>query len=658
MANPRKFSEKIALHTQKQAEETAAFEAILQEVNSATRDPPRYQKQQHIAPTLGTYRGGSLPNVNQISANQSIDLQATLQHLDDMKQGRPVLAHGRQDRLRQQIGPHRRNFPPDKRIDSSPYGSAYHLSPPPDTSWRSCGLPKTHGYLYSGVSLSRVHSDPSLHMNAMGQGNANKNYSQPPVTPPPHRRIVQMVGENAGDNSLQINYWDSKKMGPSRPKSCEVPNINIYPSQEHGGINSTPPAIPMTTNNTGSLPDLSVLQFPSPLSTPLDQEDPFNNAAAAAGSSPVSLSPTSPRHMPMGLQSSTSPNQHRRQNAGMSIPSPLVLNHSGGTPSPGGMADMDPSCMQQNNYMLCLQHLHQQQQLQHQQQQTQQPMRHRAAHSPHSQPYPTPVSPLFSTTHQRSLNHTRQSTKPGTNLLKHHQHNISHSSAGSPTHTHQGHHQSPIASSPQQLPSGSSPVPQVRVVNCDDTRTPQQVSLNQYRNNGVSDSNCQSPTSPHSGPSYSPTHSPGVPPTTQTANSTFSDSYYIQQQQQQQQANALQHQFQQFNMDSLPANSTSIASQVFTTNGLGNSTSNNVGIMAFSQHPGLSLQYSQAAMLGMSSSEDMYQPHFLGPIDVMASGQFNSQLTATSPNGSRQINPQNSNNSPTSGSKIPDIILT
>ncbi|GFR80569.1 CREB-regulated transcription coactivator 1-like, partial [Elysia marginata] len=99
-------------------------------------DPPRYQKQQHIAPTLGTYRGGSLPNVNQISANQSIDLQATLQHLDDMKQGRPALAHGRQDRLRQQIGPHRRNFPPDKRIDSSPYGSAYHLSPPPDTSWR------------------------------------------------------------------------------------------------------------------------------------------------------------------------------------------------------------------------------------------------------------------------------------------------------------------------------------------------------------------------------------------------------------------------------------------------------------------------------------------------------------------------------------------
>lgn len=36
MANPRKFSEKIALHNQKQAEETAAFERIMREVSDAT----------------------------------------------------------------------------------------------------------------------------------------------------------------------------------------------------------------------------------------------------------------------------------------------------------------------------------------------------------------------------------------------------------------------------------------------------------------------------------------------------------------------------------------------------------------------------------------------------------------------------------------------
>lgn len=38
MANPRKFSEKIALHTQKQAEETAAFEQILRDVQAATQN--------------------------------------------------------------------------------------------------------------------------------------------------------------------------------------------------------------------------------------------------------------------------------------------------------------------------------------------------------------------------------------------------------------------------------------------------------------------------------------------------------------------------------------------------------------------------------------------------------------------------------------------
>ncbi|XP_059179340.1 CREB-regulated transcription coactivator 1-like isoform X2 [Physella acuta] len=643
MANPRKFSEKIALHTQKQAEETAAFEAILQEVNSATRDPPRYQKQQHIAPNLGTYRGGSLPNVNQISANQGIDLQATLQHLDDMKQGRSTLVHGRQERQRQQIGPHRRNFPTDKRIDSSPYGSAYHLSPPPDTSWR------------------RVHSDPSLHMNAMGNAN-NKNYTHPPVTPPSHRRIVEMVGENAGDG-LQMNYWDSKKMGgPSRPKSCEVPNINIYPSQEHDGQNSSS-VIPMTTSNTGSLPDLSVLQFPSPLSTPLDQEDPYNTGGT--GNSPVSLSPTSPRHMPMSHQNPQSPNQRRRQTSGISLPSPLVLNQIGGQST--SMADMDP-CMRQ---YLCLQ----QQQQQQLQQQQQQQLRHQGTQSPLNQPYPTPVSPLYSPTHQKSLNH-RQATKPS---LPCYQHNhvsspavlstqTPHLPSQSQTHSsnftqslhqnnnHQHNHQQ------QQTPL----VPQVHITNCDELGC--QASMTQYRNTSVSDSNCQSPTSPHSAPSYSPAQSPGITPTSQSVNSTFSDAYYIQQQQQQ--TNALQHQFEQFNMHQLEqfnnmsplqVTSTNMCSTVMTTNGLNLVSNSNstcaANDLAFSQQLGLALQYTQAAMLAMSSNDDIFQPHFLGPIDVMASGQFNSQLTMSSQNN-RQMNQQNSLSSPTSGSKIPDIILT
>ena len=47
MANPRKFSEKIALHNQKQAEETAAFEAILREVSATTRVGPA---RSHVVP--------------------------------------------------------------------------------------------------------------------------------------------------------------------------------------------------------------------------------------------------------------------------------------------------------------------------------------------------------------------------------------------------------------------------------------------------------------------------------------------------------------------------------------------------------------------------------------------------------------------------------
>ena len=67
-----------------------------------------------------------------------------------------------------------------------------------------------------------------------------------------------------------------------------------------------------------------------------------------------------------------------------------------------------------------------------------------------------------------------------------------------------------------------------------------QPSLSHYRNS-VSE-NCQSPTSPHSQPSYSPSQSPGLPPSTWN---NFTDNYHLQHQQQTQ---ALQHQFEQFKM--------------------------------------------------------------------------------------------------------------
>lgn len=85
MANPRKFSDKIALHKQKEAQERAAFEAIMREVSDYTsRDPP-YRNNE---------RGRSMG-----------------------------------------VGP-MRSRPMEKRHDTSPYSGVPYLSPPPPDTWR------------------------------------------------------------------------------------------------------------------------------------------------------------------------------------------------------------------------------------------------------------------------------------------------------------------------------------------------------------------------------------------------------------------------------------------------------------------------------------------------------------------------------------------
>uniref|UniRef100_A0A4W5RB41 Transducer of regulated CREB activity N-terminal domain-containing protein n=1 Tax=Hucho hucho TaxID=62062 RepID=A0A4W5RB41_9TELE len=73
--NPRKFSEKIALHNQKQAEETAAFEEVMKDLNITRAARLQLQKTQYLqlGQNRGQYYGGSLPNVNQIG-NSNIDL--------------------------------------------------------------------------------------------------------------------------------------------------------------------------------------------------------------------------------------------------------------------------------------------------------------------------------------------------------------------------------------------------------------------------------------------------------------------------------------------------------------------------------------------------------------------------------------------------------
>ncbi|KAK9874051.1 hypothetical protein WA026_002409 [Henosepilachna vigintioctopunctata] len=220
MANPRKFSEKIALQMHRQAEETARFEQIMREVSAATAQP------EEISPQ-------SRASVHRVG------------------------------RARSQAGPIRR--PHDRRLDSSPYSSsgASLLSPPNDTSWGS----------------RRANSDSALHHSAMQGTSPERN-----------------------DNSR--NRWmvsDNNERNDGRPRSsCDLtrmsPRINVYPSPHVPGVVQTP-----IGNNTGSLPDLTNMDFSSPISVPLDQDR--DQGSSPYGSSPANISPsTSPTNIHQGVQ--------------------------------------------------------------------------------------------------------------------------------------------------------------------------------------------------------------------------------------------------------------------------------------------------------------------------------------------------------------------
>ncbi|MEE6488222.1 hypothetical protein FKM82_015160 [Ascaphus truei] len=278
--NPRKFSEKIALHNQKQAEETAAFEEVMKDlsITRAARTP--FQ-------------------------SSGLDTSRTTRH------------HGLVDRVyrdRNRLGsPHRRPLSVDKhgrQVDSCPYGTVY-LSPPPDTSWR------------------RTNSDSALHQSTMNpsQQDAFSGSSQDI-----HQKRVLLLNvpgmeDNTSDADKTLNKqgWDTKKTGSSRPKSCEVPGINIYPSNDQENTTSL---IPTAHNTGGSLPDLTNIHFPSPLPIPLDPEE--STFPTLSNSNSTGNLATNLTHMGINTASSgmtttqgtvTGSSQHRQRSV-----SPLSLN--------------------------------------------------------------------------------------------------------------------------------------------------------------------------------------------------------------------------------------------------------------------------------------------------------------------------------------------
>ncbi|XP_043974046.1 CREB-regulated transcription coactivator 2-like isoform X2 [Gambusia affinis] len=305
-SNPRKFSEKIALHTQRQAEETAAFQEVMMDITST-----RLQAQKlRLARNQGPYYGGSLPNVNQIGRNPQ-DFQGSFQ--SGLESSRSTRHHGLVERVQRDrrfvspVRPYR-----NRQVENSLYSAAY-LSPPPDASWRrnwSGNFPGDKSQLFRlpTTALNRTNSDSALHTSVMNPPMGDFSMAGPALTPQGARRSgpsdaenrrmfpypVPPIEENVLDEDKLLKAWDAKKLSlpSSRPKSCEVPGINIFTSPEQP---STPvQGVPQVPNTGGSLPDLSSLHFPSPLPTPLDQDEPGYPASSAlsGGSSTGNLAST------------------------------------------------------------------------------------------------------------------------------------------------------------------------------------------------------------------------------------------------------------------------------------------------------------------------------------------------------------------------------
>ncbi|XP_017693681.1 PREDICTED: CREB-regulated transcription coactivator 1 isoform X5 [Lepidothrix coronata] len=249
------------------------------------------QKTQYLqlGQSRGQYYGGSLPNVNQIG-NSAMDLpfqpngalaeafgavpvSLTPFQSSGLDTSRTTRHHGLVDRVyrdRNRLGsPHRRPLSVDKhgrQVDSCPYGTVY-LSPPSDTSWR------------------RTNSDSALHQSTMTPAQ-QESFSGGSQDMQQKRVLLLTVpgmeeGTSDADKTLSKQGWDTKKTGSSRPKSCEVPGINIFPSADQ---ENTTALIPATHNTGGSLPDLTNIHFPSPLPTPLDPEESTFPALSSSNS--------------------------------------------------------------------------------------------------------------------------------------------------------------------------------------------------------------------------------------------------------------------------------------------------------------------------------------------------------------------------------------
>nr|XP_032638662.1 CREB-regulated transcription coactivator 1 [Chelonoidis abingdonii] len=472
-----------------------------------TENRLQLQKTQYLqlGQSRGQYYGGSLPNVNQIG-NSAVDLpfQTPFQS-SGLDTSRTTRHHGLVDRVyreRNRLGsPHRRPLSVDKhgrQVDSCPYGTVY-LSPPSDTSWR------------------RTNSDSALHQSTITP-TQQESFSGGSQDMQQKRVLLLTVpgmeeSTSETDKALSKQAWDTKKTGSSRPKSCEVPGINIFPSADQ---ENTTTLIPAAHNTGGSLPDLTNIHFPSPLPTPLDPEE--STFPSLSGSNSTGNLAANLTHLGISTasQGMTTTQASSRQPA----VSPLSLNADSRRPQ---SQQMSPTLSPLS------------------------PITQAVAMDALSLEQQLPPYQFFTQTSSQQQQQTQvaSSLPQNTPLMQ---------SSG----LQRGSQLPPLSvtvpSTIPQSPPGSQTQPSMGI----DINS---ASLQQYRSNAGSPAN-QSPTSPVSNQGFSPGSSPQH---SSILGSVFGDSYYDQQMTARQ-ANALSHQLEQFNMIENAISSNSLYSPCSTLN--------------------------------------------------------------------------------------------
>ncbi|CAJ1071817.1 CREB-regulated transcription coactivator 1 isoform X5 [Xyrichtys novacula] len=127
------------------------------------------------------------------------------------------------------------------------------------------------------MQILRTNSDSALHQSTLIPAQQASFIGGSQDLQPKRVLLLTVPGAEAlkgdVDEDGQEQSWECKK-SISRSKPCKVPGINIFPSPDQ----LTASLKPAVHNTGGSLPDLTNIQFPPPLPTPLDSDD----AAAAS----------------------------------------------------------------------------------------------------------------------------------------------------------------------------------------------------------------------------------------------------------------------------------------------------------------------------------------------------------------------------------------